>query len=178
MRNKFRMTWNIKSQFPLDSKRSVSQRWILSLYYLINSAYVQCTMTRRCWYSRVFTYKIRDWGLCNKGYREISFVHDIRLSNPIHDDVIKWKHFPRYWPFVRGIHQSLVNSPHKGQWRGALTFSLICVWINGWVNKREAGDLRRYPAHFDVTVMPFEILHQAVYCCTIPRNTSITQWCG
>ena len=20
-----------------------------------------------------------------------------------HDDVIKWKHFPRYWPFVRGI---------------------------------------------------------------------------
>ena len=21
-----------------------------------------------------------------------------------HDDVIKWKHFPRYWPFVRGIH--------------------------------------------------------------------------
>ena len=35
-----------------------------------------------------------------------------------HDDVIKWKHFPRYWPFVRGIHRSPVNSPHKGQWRG------------------------------------------------------------
>ena len=32
-----------------------------------------------------------------------------------HDDVIKWKHFPRYWPFVRGIHRSPVNSPHKGQ---------------------------------------------------------------
>ena len=47
-----------------------------------------------------------------------------------HDDVIKWKHFPRYWPFVRGIHRSPVNSPHKGQWRGALMFSLICVWIN------------------------------------------------
>ena len=43
-----------------------------------------------------------------------------------HDDVIEWKHFPRYWPFVRGIHRS----PHKGQWRGALMFSLICVWIN------------------------------------------------
>ena len=42
-----------------------------------------------------------------------------------HDDVIKWKHFPRYWPFVRGIHRSPVNSPHKGQWRGALMFSLI-----------------------------------------------------
>ena len=70
-----------------------------------------------------------------------------------HDDVIKWKHFPRYWPFVRGIHRSPVNSPHKGQWRGALMFSLICARINGWVNKREAGDLRRYHAHYDVIVM-------------------------
>ena len=44
--------------------------------------------------------------------------------------VIKWKHFPRYRPFVRGIHRSPVNSPHKGQWRGALMFSLICSWLN------------------------------------------------
>ena len=57
-----------------------------------------------------------------------------------HDDVIKWKHFPRYWPFVRGIHRSPVNSPHKGQWRGALMFSLICARINGWVNNGEAGE--------------------------------------
>ena len=70
-----------------------------------------------------------------------------------HDDIIKWKHFPRYWPFVQGIHRSPVNSPHKGQWRGALMFSLICVWINEWVNNREAGDLRRYRAHYDVTLM-------------------------
>ena len=70
-----------------------------------------------------------------------------------HDDVIKWKHFPRYWPFVRGIHRSPVNSPHKGQWRRALMFSLIYARINGWVNKREAGDLRRYHAHYDVIVM-------------------------
>ena len=70
-----------------------------------------------------------------------------------HDDVIKWKHFLRYWPFVRWIHRPPVNSPHKGQWRGALMFSLICVWINGWVNNREAVDLRRYRAHYDVNVM-------------------------
>ena len=70
-----------------------------------------------------------------------------------HDDVIKWKHSPRYWPFVRGIHRSPVNSPHKGQWRGVLMFTLICVWINGWVNNREAGDLRCYRANYDVTVM-------------------------
>ena len=70
-----------------------------------------------------------------------------------HDDVIKWNHFPSYWPFVRGIHRSAVNSPHKGQWRGALMFSLICAWINGWVNSRKAGDLRRHRAHYDVIVM-------------------------
>ena len=70
-----------------------------------------------------------------------------------HDDVIKWKHYPRYWPFVWGIHRSPVNSPHKGQWCGALMFSLICAWINGWVNNREAGDLRRQRTHCDATVM-------------------------
>ena len=76
------------------------------------------------------------------------------LSYLCHDDVIKWKHFPRYWPFVRGIHRFPVKSPHKGQWRGALMFSLICVWINGWVNNGEAGDLRCHRGHYDVTVMP------------------------
>ena len=70
-----------------------------------------------------------------------------------HDDVIKWKHFPRNWPFVRGIHRSPVNSPHKGQWRGALMFSLICAWINDWVNNGEADGLRSHLAHYDVNVM-------------------------
>ena len=80
-----------------------------------------------------------------------SYCHwNVSLS---HDDVIKWKHCPRYWPFVWGIHRSPVNSPHKGQWRGALMFSFICVWINGWVNNRKADDFRRYRAHCDVTVM-------------------------
>ena len=46
-----------------------------------------------------------------------------------------------------------VNSPHKGQWRGALMLSLICFWINGWVNNREAGDLKRHRGHYDVIVM-------------------------
>ena len=46
-----------------------------------------------------------------------------------------------------------VNSPHKGQWRGALMFTLICARINDWVNNREAGDLRRHLDHYDVSVM-------------------------
>ena len=73
--------------------------------------------------------------------------------NTLHDDVIKWKHFPCYWPFVRGIEQSPVNSPHKGKWRGALTFSFICASINGWVYNREAGDLKCHLTHNDVIVM-------------------------
>ena len=70
-----------------------------------------------------------------------------------HDDVIKWLHFPRYWPFVRGIHRSSANSPHRGQWRGALMFFFVCARLNGWVNNGEAGDLRRHRAHYDATVM-------------------------
>ena len=87
-----------------------------------------------------------------------------------HDDVIKWKHFPRNWPFVREIHRSPVNFPHKGQWRGALMFSLIYAWINDWVNNREAGDLRRQHGHYDVIVM--------LWChCNVPDlGHAITAW--
>ena len=77
-----------------------------------------------------------------------------------HDDVIKWKQFPRYWSFVRGIHRSQVNFPHKGQWRGALKFCLICAQINSWVNNCEAGDLRRHPTYCDVIVMVTRIYDQ------------------
>ena len=57
---------------------------------------------------------------------------------PDHDDVIKWKLFTRYWPFVRGIHRSPVNSTHKGQWPGALVFSLICA-LNKRLSKQSWG---------------------------------------
>ena len=77
----------------------------------------------------------------------------MQLQKNSHYELMKWKHFPRYWPFVRGIHRWPVNSPHKCQWRRALMFSLIYAWINGWVNNREAGDLRRNRAHYDVVVM-------------------------
>ena len=83
-----------------------------------------------------------------------------------HDDVIKWKHFPQYRPFARGFHRSPVNSPHKGQWRGALMFSLVLRLTNGWVNITEAGDLRRYRAHCDVNVMK-------TCCCTAIYGDSV-----
>ena len=68
-----------------------------------------------------------------------------------HDHVIKWKHFPRYWPFVWGIRRSPVNPP-QSQRHGVLMFPLIR--LNKWLSKdRKAGDLRRHRAHYDVTVM-------------------------
>ena len=60
---------------------------------------------------------------------------------------------PRNWPFVRGIHRSPVDFPHKGQWRRALVYSLICAWTKGWANNWDVGDLRRHCAHYDFTLM-------------------------
>ena len=81
-------------------------------------------------------------------------INGMKIS---HDDVIKRKHSPRYWPFVRWIHRGPRTSPHKGQRRGALMFSLICARIKGWVNNGEAGDLRRHRTHYDVIVMPHSV---------------------
>ena len=95
-------------------------------------------------------------------YRKLNVKIALRLSSicimfstcaVTHDDVTKWKKFPRYWLFVRGIHRSLVYSPLKGQWRGALMFLLICAWTNGWANSRGADDFRRHRAHYDVPVI-------------------------
>ena len=69
----------------------------------------------------------------------------------VHDDIIKRDHFHR------SPDRSPVNSTHKGKWRGCLMFSFVCTWINGWVNDRGAGDLRRYHAHYDVIVMLTQI---------------------
>ena len=72
----------------------------------------------------------------------ILFLDIITIEIYIPDDNIKWKHFPHHWTFVRGIHQSPVHSLHKGQWCGALMFSLISPSTNSWANIRNANDLR------------------------------------
>ena len=61
-----------------------------------------------------------------------------RIDYSPHDDVVKWKKIKRYWPFVRETHRSPVNSPHKGQWHGALIFSLICP-LNTRLSKQSWG---------------------------------------
>ena len=72
--------------------------------------------------------------------------------------------FPAQWPVTR-----------------ALMFSLICAWINGWVNNREAGDLRRHRAHYDVIVMhlldgpllPTDINRSSIWITTWTTNYKI-----
>ena len=110
------------------------------------------------------TSSVNEFGVCNLHVPTWVSVHEKlgRMWNHFASMSVSiwrttWRHhqiqtFPRYWPFVRGIHRSPVNSPHKGQWRGALMFSLIYVWINGWVNNRESCDLRRHRTYYDVTV--------------------------
>ena len=71
----------------------------------------------------------------------------------VHDDVLKWKHFPRYWPFVWGIHRSSVFSLTKASDAELWCSSLICAWTNVWVNNWVASDLGRHRAHYDVIVI-------------------------
>ena len=69
-----------------------------------------------------------------------------------------WRHqmetFSALLALLMGIHRSVVDSPHKGQWRGALMFSLVCTWTNDWAISPYAGDFGRYGTHDDAIVMP------------------------
>ena len=102
-----------------------------------------------CWWCKRTRSSIKSWDRSTTSFK-VSVPH---CKVPAHDGVIKWKYFPRYWPFVRAIHRSPVNSLYKGQLHAGLMISLICIWINSWVNNGEAGDLRCPHTHYDVTVM-------------------------
>ena len=94
--------------------------------------------------------------------------------------ISRWRHqmetLSALLPFVRGIHRSPVNSPHKGQWRGALMFSLICTRINSWVNNNATGDLRRHHAHYDVIVMFRFIFLNDSCCVNLIWRRGISYW--
>ena len=120
------------------------------IYWTEGFSFLKCKLCVTKVYQR---WKLIPYCICYSQYHFSIWL----LNCSDHDDVIKWKHFPRYWPFVREIHRSPVNFPHKGHWRGALMFTLICARMHGWVNNREAGDLRRYRVHYDVIVMYSDI---------------------
>ena len=94
---------------------------------------------------------LNKWNTCgNRSTLRLQMLsHKIDISNP-------WRHqmetFSGSLTFERGIHRWPLNSPHQGLWRRAFMFSLICAWTKGWVNNRDASDLRRHHAHYDITV--------------------------
>ena len=63
----------------------------------------------------------------------------------MHDDVINWKYYPRYWLFVWGIHRSPVNSPLKGQWRRLDVF--FYLRLNKRLSKQSWGWWFEMPSH-------------------------------
>ena len=139
--------FNFASDLADISKKSLYQHPICGSKYWPGAEQASCHYMKQRWpfwrmhMSVIWPQWVNELSaLLKTEYQWRGNIHGV-VNWEQHDDVFKWKHFPRYWPFVRGIHRFPVNSPHKGQWRGALMFSLICVWTNGWVNNREAGDL-------------------------------------
>ena len=106
--------------------------------------------------------KIKIFAFTNLNEMEKRFVRTL------HDGVIKWKHFPRNWPFVWGIHRSPVDSLYNGQRRRALIFSLRLH--KRLANNRDAVDLRLYRAHYDSTAMIWSksiiTIATPIVCCT------------
>ena len=110
-------------------------------------------------------------------------------TKPLNDDVIQWKHFPRYWPFVRGIHRSPVISPHKGQWRGDLIF--FDMRLNKWLSKQSWDRWSETPSHplwchcndtsFSHLFMTFILLHIRwrlyMFVTVYYRKTKVTHAC-
>ena len=125
---------------------------LLPLVALEANGHLPLSWFKLNWFSHNFSQYSIEW---EYPWRIRSIIIDAAVDGLVMQTW--WHHqietFSALLAFVRGIHRSPVNSPHKGQWHAALVFSLICVWINDWVNNGEAGDLRCYHAHYDVTVM-------------------------
>ena len=137
---------------------------------------LKATSCGRNWFPRPITEP--DWRHRGNYQKRLNVI--ISLAHPCHeippvlrDHVIQWSLYTGFIVLLWWRHQMEtfsallalwpVNSPHKGQWSGALMFSLICACINRWVNNREADDLRRHRAHYDVIVtIP---LHLANVAC-------------
>ena len=111
--------WPVTRSFDvsiLSWQKKLKEMWLCRYLFTLKTIFYTNVLLfvdkRIFWYMHPFLCKV---------------LSELLLFEDIHDDVIKWKHFPRYWPFVRGIHRSPVKSPHIGQWRGTLMFSLICA---------------------------------------------------
>ena len=115
--------------FTLDALRNVKCLWLKGWIYAVNI------------HSIVPNGVYSQWDLSP----QLTQITSLDCTH--HDDVIKWKNFPPYWPFVREIYRS--QEIPRTRTGDAERFYLTFVWANN----RDVGDLRRHRAHYDVTVM-------------------------
>ena len=135
---------------------------------MFNAGYFQYLFV----YSLRYHFQWNELTFCFRFKYFVTVLYYIIAGN----DIINWNYFPCYWPFVRGIQRSTVDSPHKGQWRGALMLTLICAWAKN----RDVGDLKRHRGHYDVTVLiiitlPADALRRMNVAYLI--NTNNGSWC-
>ena len=113
-------------------------------------------------WSVFYEYFNRNWScykgflLYNKGQYNVTLhtPQQWQTCNTNHGDVIKWKHFPCYWPSVRGVHWSLVKRASDAElWCFLWSAPEQTIEQNSWANNRDTSDLWCYWTHHDVTVM-------------------------
>ena len=97
---------------------------------------------------------------------EIRLTFCIEITNPgMHIHTSDWIHgyselsAQTWWRVTGPLCGEFTGYSHR-----ALMFSLICAWINSWVNNRETGDLRCHCIHYDVTVMNEWRVEQELSC--------------
>ena len=142
----------------------------------------------KIWIELNWNWKKMNWiGIELKDSESDLNLNWIELNNP--ESNLKWnwielKEMNWSEPWNLHIPESMMTSSngnifrvtghlcgHKGHWRRALMLPLICTWIYGCTNNREAGDMRRHRAHYDVTVM-------SLICCMVMIHQNIKNWCN
>ena len=150
------------------------------LKWIFEMSFRGVSFSSKMWRGHLISYTNHDADL-------LLWMHNPRIYNPTKNHLgSAVKHLHGYCNITHGgmtlfiwwHHQmetlsallTLVNFPHKGQRRGALVFSLICAWINGWVNNDKANDLRRHRAHYNVIVI-------TRHCCSASILINFHSWC-
>ena len=118
------LIWNF---FPFDESWTPSVIWFWLFYLLMICCHADIYNFKCKHKAGIIAFKFK----CFIGFIYCPIDENLYWKSIVHDDVIKWKQFPRYWPFVQGIHRWPVNSPHKGQSCGSFD-----VFFDLRLNKR------------------------------------------
>ena len=138
------------------------------------------------------------WGFCNKLYRSKLILkqmsHNRSLPNTIFQSCLKFagvisllcmqNYITIDMMLWNGKISALLalcagNSPVTGEFLAqrpvtpSFDVSLVCIWTNGSVNNRDAGDLRRYRAHYDVTITSIPTLKYPLVLNLLPSVFSL-----